>query len=186
MDNPSSWLGIDPGINGVIAHLGEPGLLLDLFKMPVVHAPAAARAGGEVRRVDGQALRDLFARLRPAYAVLEQVQGMSGDTPMTAFSFGYSYGVLEDALRSCKVPVIYAPPSVWKADMGLTADKSLSIPRAQRLFPTSHVRDAGKTSNGRSGNDRNRKVSILTSVDKAEAALIGLWGKLSGRVPAQI
>lgn len=166
MSNPVSWVGIDPGINGVIAHLEVPGRLIAVYKMPVHRAPAAARADGDVRRVDGTALRDLFARLQPSYAVLEQVQGMSGDTPMTAFGFGYSFGVLEDRLREAGVPVIYAPPSVWKADMGLTADKGLSKPRARRLFPSS--------------------ADLITSVDKAEAALIGLWGKLSGRTPTLI
>lgn len=161
-----TWVGIDPGINGVIAHLGPPGRLLAVHKMPTLEAPAAARAGGEVRRVDGAALLALFAQLRPAYAVLEQVQSWGSDTPMTAFSFGYSFGVLEDRLREAGIPVIYAPPSVWKADLGLTSDKKLSKPRAQRLFPSS--------------------AELITSVDKAEAALIGLWGKLSGKTPAPI
>lgn len=164
MNNAATLIGIDPGSRGVIAHLSVSGRLLDVYKMPMREMPLASRAGGVVRRVNGTELRALFARLKPSYAVLEQVCGMSGDTPMTAFGFGYNYGLVEDAIADAGIPVILAPPAVWKGDMKLSADKGLSKPRAWRLFP--HGRD------------------LLTSVDKAEAALIGLWGMLSGRTPA--
>lgn len=172
MNDVDTLVGIDPGINGVIAHLSARGVLLSVHKMPVRLEALTSRADGEARRVCIGSLVDLFARLRPSYAVLEQVSSMSGDTPMTAFSFGWSYGSVVNALalhaRSHPefAGVIKAPPSVWKGDLGLSADKKLSKPRALKLFPASR--------------------DLITSVDKAEAAMIGLWGKLSGKTPAPL
>lgn len=95
-------------------------------------------------------------------AWIEDVFSSSQMGVTSSFSFGEGKGILKGILAACQIPRRYIAPSKWKQDMGVPADKPLAKLRAHRLFPAC--------------------VSILTNADKAEAAMIALYGALADNI----
>lgn len=69
-------------------------------------------------------------------AVVERMQQRPGKA--NAFRMGLNYGILLAAISSASREdgqIVFAPPSAWKAKMGVTADKSTSVALANELLP---------------------------------------------------
>jgi crossover junction endodeoxyribonuclease RuvC len=146
-------LGIDPGLSGAVAVLGENLELLDVFDMPTM----ALSKGKNCVNAAG-----LAAILRidqhPATAYLEDVHAMPGQGVSGMFSFGRSLGVIEGVLATLGIPVVMVPPQTWKKRAGLQgAEKDKARTMAQRLYP---------------GADLSRKKDI----GRADAILIARYG----------
>ncbi|WP_139247225.1 crossover junction endodeoxyribonuclease RuvC [Hyphomicrobium sp. NDB2Meth4] len=78
---------------------------------------------------------------------------------VSSFSFGEGKGILKGIAAGRGITPSYITPSVWKRDIGVTAEKRSSILKAKRLFPF--------------------QQKMLTSEGKCEAALIALYGLLT-------
>lgn len=153
-------LGVDPGIKGAWALLGQSGYLAEAGHFPI----------GEDGEIDAKALADrwhLFHREFDVVATVEKVgsmgaskggrkQGVKG-----MFNFGRRYGTVLAVLQTMEIPFVLVEPRIWKAASGVTADKGSSLAAARTLWPAS-------------------AAHLLTRVKdeaRAEAALIARYGQ---------
>lgn len=147
-------LGIDPGASGALAALDEHGNLLWLEDMPYADGAVLAPVLAELLlRGDG-----------PRVAWVERAQSYPRQGIASAFRYGTGYGVVLGVLGALSVPLHTVPPSEWKRDARLSADKDASRRRACELWPAHAYRFARKRDDGR-----------------AEAALIARHGWLAER-----
>ena|SRR3990167_2802190 len=122
------FIGIDPGVAGGVAILGEAGDVLSATKMPETDRDVleAVRSGKDyglpVATVE-------FVRSSPQMGV------------RSAWTFGVGYGRLRMALMASEIPFEEVTPRKWQAAMRcLTGgDKNVSKARAQELFPGTKV-----------------------------------------------
>ena len=147
-------LGIDPGAAGAIAQISP---LVGIWRMP---------------RSD-RALVDLLQMFDPATTrvYIERAQpmprkafgeGRAGETGVSMFSYGRSYGVILGVLAARRLWYREVPSATWKAELGLwRKPKSASVELARHLFPEA-IDQIGK-SDGR-----------------AEALLVAHWGRRRG------
>lgn len=153
---PRCLIGIDPGLSGALAVLDLKGSLLDTFSMPTY---TLKRSGDEKKMIDEVGVFKILRDHAPEAVWIEDVWSSSQMGVVSAFSFGEGKGILKGACAGIGVKPRYVPPAVWKAVMGVSANKKTSKARALQLFPG--------------------KEKLLRSADKCEAALIGLYGLCS-------
>lgn len=148
-------IGIDPGLSGAICVMeGDSVILLD--DIPTV----TFSAGRTKNRVDGALLADILREYGGArLAVVELVHSRPKEGVCSAFSFGFTSGVIFGVLGTLKIPFITPLPAEWKRSMRLGKDKELSRARALELFP-------GQSDKLKRKMDHNR----------AEALLLAVWG----------
>lgn len=124
------YIGIDPGVNGGIAVLGENGEVKDVRNMP--DTPA-----------DILEYFKLYAAF-PCVCVLEDVgQGMPGQSSSATAKFARHNGHLEMALLALGIKTIKARPQKWEKTYALGKStacekaewKRKLKERAQQLFP---------------------------------------------------
>ncbi len=126
-------LGIDPGLTGAVAVLGEGGRVLMAEPIPTVY-----RGGGKVKReVDAAGIVHL---LRPyaremMLAAVEAVASRPGQGVASTFSLGHSLGVVCGVLAALAIPYRLVPPAAWKRHYGLPAEKEAARALATRLYP---------------------------------------------------
>ena len=158
----STIIGIDPGITGAIAVFVNGGAL-DVYDIPTMQRNKT----GTAQMVNGPALANMLEGRGIEHAYLELVKGMprikGGGSSMgatSAFNFGRTFGALEQALASAKIPVTLVPPEVWKRRAGLVgAEKDASRTLALRCWPTFA-----------------EKLARKKDVGRAEALLIARYG----------
>jgi crossover junction endodeoxyribonuclease RuvC len=156
-------LGIDPGIRGGLAIVGDGngvGTLIDAVDIPTV-------ADGARERVAVLTVRDWITRHEPKLALIERAQAMPRQGASSGFKYGRAVGALEGAVALCGIPLEITEPTSWKHFWKLPPKKEFSRQRALELFPSAHALFARKKDHGR-----------------AEAALIALYGLRNSRVIA--
>ncbi|MDQ0505971.1 RuvC family protein [Xanthobacter agilis] len=144
-------LGVDPGLNGAFAILGD-GALIEAADLPTM-------GEGARRRLDSGAWSDTLRLTRFDLAVVEQVGAMPGQGVSSMFRFGYAAGQIIGVIDALRIPVKWVSPASWKRSMNIGADKEKSRALAIETFPDLRDRFRRKADHGR-----------------AEAALIALWG----------
>lgn len=149
-------LGVDPGFFGALAlYDAKTGKLVDLIDMPVREARGK-------KHLDLDSLSvwlDMWSH-RIRLAVIEEVSAMPGNGTSSSFRFGYYAGVLVGLIYSRRINMFMVKPAVWKALLGLSPDKALSIKKASELLPMDTWRWVRKKDDGR-----------------AEAALLAVMGE---------
>jgi crossover junction endodeoxyribonuclease RuvC len=149
------FLAIDPGANGAIARFAD-GRLREVIDLP-----------GRTSR-----LRIMIQFPRLEGVVLEQVNGIPGQSAPAAFTFGRIYGEIRGVCDAEGVPIVDVHPSVWKGALGLrkglsetkAQSKSRSRALAAEIFP-----------------DFAGEFARARDEGKAEAALIGHWYLTKGQ-----
>jgi len=68
--------------------------------------------------------------------VVESVHSMPRDGVRQAFSFGCAFGAVLSLAQRFRSPWHLVRPQRWKADMGVTAEKSTSLELARQLWKT--------------------------------------------------
>lgn len=130
------FMGIDPGVKGAIC-IYDGVKIVDCFDMPTVDITVK---GKERKRLDILNLAFKIDAVAPLinFALIEDVGqvGTNAD-PFSSFVFGFATGAVHGVLTTCLIPVEKIKPSVWKAALGLSSDKDLSIEKAKRLIPDS-------------------------------------------------
>lgn len=128
-------IGIDPGLTGAIAVIrrGTCPTFVHTFDMPL-------RKIKDKNRLDLGALSILLESYsgQTIFAMVEEVGqiGTNAD-PFSAFVFGFATGAVHGVLEAFGIDVQVIRPNIWKAAMGLSADKSQAIAKAIKLFPGS-------------------------------------------------
>ena len=128
-------IGIDPGLQGAIAVLGDNLGLFAVYDMPVM---ALSKGKNQVNAAGlATILREVLV---PTVAYLEQVSAMPGQGVSGMFSFGTSYGIVQGVLAALRIPMVLVRPQAWKARAGLTGkDKDLARTLAIRLYPSAEL-----------------------------------------------
>lgn len=149
------FLGIDPGASGALALYRPPPQAVPLWEtemlitdMPIHNITVN---GSKRKSLDLTALAkwfDLNGSTVKA-ALIEDPHAMPGQGVSSSFKFGFACGVMQAFVASQFIPVTLVRPRVWKARMGLTADKDATRKRASELLPRfSHlwprVKDDGR------------------------------------------
>lgn len=155
----SVFLGIDPGLDGALAVLGEDGALV-VHDMPTL---GVTRGGKNKRDVDVYELARLVDETLKTHpspiAYVERVGAMKGQGVSSTFAFGKAYGVVIGILAGNFVRLEFVAPVTWKRAMGVTKDKDGARARASALSP----RHCGLW-------------PLVKHHGRAEAALIALYG----------
>ena len=130
MEGPVSYIGIDPGLSGGIAVIGDDGIA-NAIPMPTT---------------DRDILTALLKQDMSRFAMLERVHSMPGQGVASTFKFGQNFGALRMALIAAGTPFETVLPQAWQREFGLvfpkkrgltgTQKKNLHKARAQELFPT--------------------------------------------------
>jgi hypothetical protein len=139
------FLGVDPGLDGALAVLGEDG------SCAVYDTPTLLIGGGKGHRrayavsqlralFEGIVLRDdrehrvNTVRLQ---AAVELVHAMPGQGVRSMFSMGYGVGLWEGLLAGLGISYERVTPQRWKRAMldGMGKEKDASRLRAMQLFP---------------------------------------------------
>lgn len=158
-------LGVDPGAYGALALLID-GRLTDVADMPILKV---RRGKSDKAEVDGYSLAALLRDLAPDIALVEQVGGMTGQSPSASFNFGRAAGAVEYSLKTLGVRVETVAPATWKRAMRLKGGKDDSRALAMRLWPA--------------------KAALFQRVKddgRAEAALIAEWARTTLAFPQEV
>jgi len=134
------YIGIDPGLAGAIAAIGDQSGCIDIYPMPIL----TAKKGKGRKEYDLHAIKGLLRlwhRSRPVFVTLEKAQPL----PPTIRAGGianFHAGVnkaWEWVLAVMEIPYEVVQPRTWQARMhaGTPGEdtKQRSILAAQRLFP---------------------------------------------------
>jgi len=126
------YLGIDPGLNGGMAFLGDT---LDLYPMPTI-------AGKDY---DIQEMKRLLLQYKPGMTIVEQQIAMPGQGLSSTLQTGKGFGILLGLLAGLEMPHQVIPAKMWQHKLftGVSAKldtKAKSEIVAKRIFPTSDFR----------------------------------------------
>lgn len=146
-------IAVDPGASGAVAILKDRELV-DVFDMPEHEGLVSG-----VLLAHRLEKHHAFSFATASAAWIERVSAMPGQGVSSTFKFGRALGVVEGVLGAMRIPLHYVTPAKWKADAGLSKDKSASRRKACETWPEMAEHFARVKDDGR-----------------AEAALIGLYG----------
>jgi crossover junction endodeoxyribonuclease RuvC len=147
-----SILGVDPGLKGGLALLGDDGSLIEAMPMPVLQLSGK----GEINLA---IIMALLQRWQPGHIWIEQQQSMPRQGVASSFRTGQNYGDLRGFFIGAGFSYSTVRANVWKRCLGVPADKTAAIAIATRQFPGGF---AFWSTAGKDG--------------VAEAALIALYG----------
>jgi crossover junction endodeoxyribonuclease RuvC len=143
--------GVDPGLSGAIAILGDS--TLTVLDMPTL-------------QIKGKRILDLYALAQffdlngnVKLATIEDPHAMPGQGVSSMFKFGFNCGAVQAMVASAFIPMKLVSPASWKGAMGLGKDKDASRRLASQIMPRfSHLWARAKDDG------------------RAEAALLALYG----------
>lgn len=167
----TTFLGIDPGLDGGLVLLSESGEVLEKHIVPTIEnvtmkksktkkdpeTGKMAMTESVKRSIDGVALNRILDELRPrtTHAILEQVASRPGMSAPAVFKFGQVYGIIEGLLIGNKIPYMTAIPAVWcrVIHAGIPGDdpKARSLVALNRLFPSVDLRVSARASKPHEG-----------------------------------
>jgi hypothetical protein len=129
----NSILGIDPGLDGALCiYNGEH---VDILDMPTTERVVNGKAKRQIDAYQVGNWLDLN-RGRIKRAVVEHVTSSPQMGVASAFSFGFSTGVIHGALAGNAIPLLTVRPQDWKSAFGLIRQpKDASRGAASRIAP---------------------------------------------------
>ena len=116
------YIGIDPGASGGIGVINTEGNTAEAIPY------------------SDEAMTDTLSCYPQAKVMVEQVHAMPGNGSTSMINFGKAFGFILGALAAYKIPYQLVPPTKWKREFSVTADKKTSIECCRRLFPTVELR----------------------------------------------
>lgn len=150
--------GIDPGKTGAMAIL-YPDQSVQFFDVPRVKLKGKDKPAWSLW---GNQWSTALKLAEPTLVVIEEVAARPGQGVTSMFAFGRTLGFAHAIVQSSTFcEVLFVPPSVWKAKMGLLkSDKSASREKCRTLLPNAASRICRVKDDGR-----------------AEAALMAYYGR---------
>jgi crossover junction endodeoxyribonuclease RuvC len=147
-------VGIDPGITGAIAAIGERSGI-EVWDIPTMQRGKK----GNKQQINARELAAILLGYKAmnCHVYLEHVMGAPRKTgggsvmgAASAFNFGHSFGVIEGVLGALLLPYTLVTPAVWKKRANLIgAEKDMSRTRAIQLYPEVADKLARKKDGGR-------------------------------------
>lgn len=148
-------VGIDPGFAGALAALDTQSGQLTVQDMPVTPNP---KGKTELNLHILHMLLDPVNR-SDVGVIMEKVSAMPKQGVTSMFRFGESYGALQMAIVSHRLPYQLITPRTWKKHFNLSSVKGSSRSLASQRFP-----------------NNAKEFSRVKDDGRAEAALIALYG----------
>jgi hypothetical protein len=141
------YIGIDPGLSGVLAVLIEKSnarLEVSTHTVPTMHV--AKKSGkGKVHRYNLPMMFGLLNQFKGTRVIagLEELSGRPGQSSQSVFGMGRGFGIWEALLSAAQIPMVPIPPQTWKKALGVmgkpgqddASRKAESVLKAQQLFP---------------------------------------------------
>jgi crossover junction endodeoxyribonuclease RuvC len=124
-------LGLDPGLTGAYALLGDPPLVGDL----PVHQTQHGRSAKVRSELDLHSLHTLLADHVIAHCFIERVAARPGQGVTSVFRFGEAAGAVYGLLVGIGLPVTFATPQQWQKHHGIGASPDAARQRAVQLYP---------------------------------------------------
>lgn len=123
-------VGIDPGLRGGIAILDQ-SLAIRLV------APMPLRESNLRKYPNARQLAEMLSPfvLDCRFVVIEDVHAMPNQSISAMFNFGFGAGILTGVCETLGVPTLKLAPSAWKAQLGLSKDKTRSFDKVRALWP---------------------------------------------------
>lgn len=151
-------LGVDPGLSGALAFFDTDAGQFTIHDMPVNRLSRNGKARNELDLYEIARLIDA-AKVDTAY--VERVGSMPGQGVASSFAFGKSAGAVLGIIAAYFIPVTEVSPVTWKRAIGIGSGSGKDASRAliSRLYP-----------------DQSAAFRRVKDSDRAEAALIALWG----------
>lgn len=142
--------GIDPGLSGAVACATINPATGEVIA-PEVHDLPVTDFVDQRKVPDPVGLYDLLREMTPDLIVLEHVEARPGRGSVSSWRFASGFGA---TLAACQLAtdgprVHLVRPSIWKAALGLSSDKSASLAAARTAFPQvadrlARVKDDGR------------------------------------------
>lgn len=128
------YVGIDPGLSGAMAFLGDLGDFIACVDMPTLSV-------GKKRELHAREIinaLNIYGQVDLGRAIvgLELVHAMPGQGVTSMFSMGRGLGLIQGILFALNVPFHNITPQRWKKTMmdGMPKEKDASRLRAQQIF----------------------------------------------------
>jgi len=126
------FIGIDPGLRGGICGIDYMNGVLWSIEMPVfISDPKTKKLDYDIPRIAA-----LLRACSPNLVCIENVHSMPGQGVSSTFLFGKGFGILLGIIGTLGIERKLVTPRVWKAKLGVTADKNSSREKDNELFPT--------------------------------------------------
>lgn len=133
-----AFIGIDPGLSGGLALIGEDGALIQAVPMP--------RLQGSSGPLDMYAIKEWFAWTKRSYSVsaaIERVSVRPKEGIRSALTTGTNWGFIKGMLIAISARHEEPTPQQWKKELGLPkrpgSERKLAkqdaVVLANRLFP---------------------------------------------------
>lgn len=125
-------IGIDPGISGAIAIIGDHRAAPAVKDMPVM-----SKGTGKKQQVNAAELARMLASCAPSVVYVERVSAMPEQGVVSMFAFGEAFGVIRGVLAAMNIPIELVTPQTWKRRFGLLGtEKDAARTKAIELYPT--------------------------------------------------
>lgn len=123
------FVGIDPGVVsgawGIVDHHGQ------YFASGHIQ-----NEDGRIKVIPWRDEMNVAIGINDVTFVIESVHSMPGQGVASTFKFGRAVGAIEAVVALFREPWYIVSPQRWKADMGVTSDKSTSLELARHQWPT--------------------------------------------------
>lgn len=123
------FVGIDPGVVsgawGIVDHHGQ------YFASGHIQ-----NEDGRIKVIPWKDEMNVAIGINDVTFVIESVHSMPGQGVASTFKFGRAVGAIEAVVALFREPWFIVSPQRWKADMGVTSDKSTSLNLARQLWTT--------------------------------------------------
>jgi len=133
------YIGIDPGLTGAVAFLGEDGEPVGLGVVDTPTLTVRRSTGGKRNVYDLQAMAALLGGFSAGgvRVVLEQVGPMPGQGVTSMFRFGEGFGIWQGIIGALALPVTLVHPQRWQKAMldGVPRGDGASLLVARRRWP---------------------------------------------------
>jgi crossover junction endodeoxyribonuclease RuvC len=126
--------GIDPGLHGGIAVLGESGSVELIDDIPVHQIPSGAKRTLRAE-LDVGGLIILLGRYRVGDIFVERVAARPGQGVTSMFRFGYACGVIHGVAMAMTIPITFVTPQSWQKFHGCGPAPDAARQRATQLYP---------------------------------------------------
>ena len=126
--------GIDPGLHGAIAIVGDDGKEFLIDDMPLIRGKRPVIDIGRVRELLEHLVGDLDVT---GLVAVERQSVRPQQSSQSGLKIGYGEGILVGLLAGMRIPYLRPTPQEWKGVMLMGTDRSKQAARitAQALYP---------------------------------------------------
>jgi crossover junction endodeoxyribonuclease RuvC len=129
--------GIDPGLTGAVAILGDDYHIASLMDMPMIE-----------HDIDWPSLKEFWDEYEPSEVWIEKCQAMPKQGISSTFHYAMAYGQLVGICKAFGIRYSLVRPQTWKAKelKDMPKEKYSAVLRVNQLYPDMKLR---KTQHGR-------------------------------------